>query len=120
VTINVTSNTSGQTGFAHSHTFNIGAHTHSVTIPEHTHNIETGIFEIGSSSSFDIYIGGTQKAHVDSTSYNDDITAWLAGSDGLIPRGQWIDMEIRPNNKAYVVASVFVQGFVQSRGGGNY
>lgn len=120
VTINVTSNTSGQTGFAHSHTFNIGSHTHSVPIPEHTHNIETGIFEIGSSSSFDIYIGGTQKAHVDSTSYNDDITAWLAGSDGLIPRGQWIDMEIRPNNKAYVVASVFVQGFVQSRGGGNY
>ena len=120
VTINVTSNTSGQSGFNHTHTFNIGAHSHSVTIPSHTHSIQTGIFESGNPSSFDIYIHGTQKAHVDDTSYNDDIATWLVDDDGTIPRGRWIDMEIRPNDKAYVVSSVFVQGFVQSRGGGNY
>ena len=60
------------------------------------------------------------KATVNSTSYNDDITEWLIDSNGTIPRGQWIDMEIIPDDLAYVVASVFIQGFVQSRGGGNY
>ena len=59
-------------------------------------------------------------ATVDATSYNDDITAWLLDSDNQVPRNQWIDVEIRPNDLAYVVCSVFVQGFVQSRGGGNY
>ena len=105
---------------SHTHSFNIGAHTHTVSIPSHTHNIETGIFESGNPQRCDIYIGGTKKATVESTSYNDDITTWLLDDNGTIPRGRWIDMEIRPNDKAYVVASVFIQGFVQSRGGGNY
>ena len=108
---------------SHSHSFNIGEHTHSVTIPTHTHAIETGIFESGSPSGFDIYVGGEKKntdGMIGSTSYNDDITAWLIDSSGTIPRNRWIDIEIRPNDKAYIVTSVFVQGFVQSRGGGNY
>ena len=105
---------------SHTHSFNIGGHTHSVTIPSHTHAITTGIFESGSPSGFDIYVSGTKKATVGSTSYNDDITQWLIGDNGLIPRNRWIDVEIKPNDKAYIVSSVFVQGFVQSRGGGNY
>lgn len=105
---------------SHTHTFNIGSHTHSLTIPAHTHNISAGIFESGSPKNCTIKIGGNVKATVNSTSYNDDITEWLIDSNGTIPRGQWIDMEIIPDDLAYVVASVFIQGFVQSRGGGNY
>ena len=105
---------------SHAHTFSIGSHTHDITIPAHTHQIQAGIFESGNPSSFDIYIHGNKIATVDATSYNDDITAWLLDSDNQVPRNQWIDVEIKPNDLAYVVCSVFVQGFVQSRGGGNY
>lgn len=116
---------------SHTHNFdiNLSAHTHSVTIPKHTHNVEipphshgisAGIFESGSPSAFDIYVEGEKKETVDSRSFNDDITMWLLGSDGLIPRNRWIDLEIVPNDNAYVVMSIFIQGFVQSRGGGNY
>jgi hypothetical protein len=105
---------------SHAHTFSIGAHEHGITIPAHSHQIKAGIFESGNPSSFDIYIHGNKIATVNATSYNDDITAWLLDSDNQVPRNRWIDVEIRPNDLAYVVCSVFVQGFVQSRGGGNY
>ena len=105
---------------AHNHTVQIPSHTHNVEIPAHKHNIAAGIYESGSPTGFDIYIGDTKKATVSSTSYDGDIVTWLLGSDGLVPRNRWIDMEIRPNDNAYVVSSVFIQGFVQSRGGGNY
>ena len=104
----------------HSHTVEIPEHSHYFIIPAHTHAIKAGIFESGSPSSFDIYVNGEKRATVDDTSFDDDITMWLLGDDGLVPRNQWIDMEIRPNDNAYVVASVFIQGFIQSRGGGNY
>ena len=105
---------------AHTHTFQVDPHTHTVTLPPHSHKIEAGIFESGGASAFDIYVKGEKRATVDSSSYDGDITTWLLGSNGLVPRDQWIDVEFVPNNNAYVVASVFIQGFVQSRGGGNY
>lgn len=104
----------------HTHKVNIPNHTHTVSIPNHTHNISAGIFESGNATAFDIYVGNTKKATVNSTSYDGDITQWLLNNKNQIPRGQWIDVEFRPNDLAYVVSSVFVQGFVQSRGGGNY
>lgn len=121
VTVSATSNTPGQSGFAHSHSFNIGSHTHQVNIPAHSHSIAAGIYEVGTaSSSFGIYVGGTLKQTISSTRWEGDITQWLLDESGLIPRDSWIKVEIRPNAMAYVISSVFVQGFVQSRGGGNY
>ena len=105
---------------AHSHKVTTSSHTHTVEIPSHTHKIIAGIFESGNPNSFDIYVNNTKKATVEATSYNDDITAWLLNDQNQIPRDSWIDLEIRPNDLAYVVSTVFVQGFVQSRGGGNY
>ena len=104
----------------HSHKVNLPNHTHTVSIPNHTHNISAGIFESGNATAFDIYVGNTKKATVNSTSYDGDITQWLLNNKNQVPRNTWIDIEIRPNDLAYVVSSVFVQGFVQSRGGGNY
>ena len=105
---------------SHTHNITIPGHSHTINIDSHTHDIAAGIFESGNPTAFDIYIGSTKKATVNATSYDGDITQWLLNSENKIPRGAWIDMEIRPNDNAYVVTSVFVQGFVQSRGGGNY
>lgn len=107
----------------HSHSFSIPAHSHSVTIPDHTHSIVPGIFENRENpTKFDIYVGSNQtpKATVNAKSYNSDITTWLLNDQNMIPRNTWINIEIVPDTLAYVVSSVFVQGFVQSRGGGNY
>lgn len=104
----------------HTHDVSVPAHSHNLTIPGHTHNIRPGIFEFGSPSAFDIYINGEKRTSVNSTSIETDITQWLLDGSGLIPRNSWIRVEIRPNDLAYVISSVFVQGFVQSRGGGNY
>ena len=132
-TVNVSGAASGG---AHSHSFSIPAHTHTIsahthklpnlshthtiTFKGHSHKITAGIFESGNPTAFDIYVGNTKKATVNATSYDGDITQWLLNNKNQIPRGQWIDVEFRPNDLAYVVSSVFVQGFVQSRGGGNY
>ena len=104
----------------HSHSVNIPNHSHTVEIPAHSHQIIPGIFESGNPSAFDIYVNNTKITTVYETYYEDDITTWLLNDERQIPRNTWIDVEIRPNDLAYVVSSVFVQGFVQSRGGGNY
>ena len=129
-TVSVSNSQSGYSGFAHSHTFNIGAHDHTVTIPAHDHTvtipahdhtITPNIYEsTANPTKFDIYVGGTKKATVNAKTFNGDITQWLLNDRNQVPRDSWINIEIVPNTLAYVVSSVFVQGFVQSRGGGNY
>ena len=105
---------------AHKHSVTIPAHKHNVTLPAHSHEITPGIFEFGSPKSFTIYVNGVNRGTVKSTSYDKDITAWLLNEQQQIPRDTWIDVDIRPDSNAYVQSSVFIQGFVQSRGGGNY
>lgn len=106
---------------SHSHTITLNGHTHQIVLNGHSHAITAGIFESGNPTAFDIYVKGTKQATVNATSYNGDITEWLLDDKTqMIPRNTWIDVEFRPNSLAYVQASVFIQGFVQSRGGGNY
>lgn len=104
---------------AHSHSVTIPEHTHKVDIPDHTHEIEQGIFEYGSPKSADIYIEGIKRLTINQNG-EFDLTGYIVNSSGKIPRGQWIDVEVRPNDIAYIVIHIFVQGFIQSRGGGNY
>lgn len=101
---------------SHTHKVTIKAHTHKVPIKAHTHEIKAGIFESGSASAFDLYVSGKKKTTINAKSWESDITEWLLNNDGKIPRNSWIKVEIRPNDLAYVISSVFVQGFVQSRG----
>lgn len=106
---------------SHTHSVTVPSHTHEVSIPEHTHSISPGIYESGGrASAFSIYVNGTLKKTINSTQWDGDIVEWLTDTSGTIPRGTWIKVELRPNDLAYVISSVFVQGFVQSRGGGNY
>ena len=106
-------------GDAHNHVFSLPTHSHTLNLPPHSHNIAAGIYESGNPSAFDIFVGNTKKTSVNSSSWDGDITNWIL-ENGTIPRDTWIRVEIRPNDLAYVVSSVFVKGFVQSRGGGNY
>lgn len=104
---------------AHAHNVTIPAHTHKVELPNHTHEIEQGIFEYGSPSGADIYVGGIKRATMEKSG-EFDLTGYLVSADGKVPRGRWITIEVRPNDLAYITINLFVQGFIQSRGGGNY
>lgn len=104
----------------HTHTFDLPNHTHTIEIGQHNHDIVPGIFESGNPTGFTIKVSGTAKATINATSYDNDIVTWLLDSKNQVPRDSWIDVEIIPNDLAYCQCSVFVQGFVQSRGGGNF
>lgn len=100
---------------SHSHSVNIPSHTHTVTIPAHDHTITPGIYRFGSPKQLSIYVNGVFRQSVDGTSVEADITDWLV-KDGKIPRGTWHEIEVRPNDLAYIMIDMYVQGFVQSRG----
>lgn len=100
---------------SHSHSVSIPSHTHTVTIPAHDHTITPGIYRFGSPKQLSIYVNGVFRQSVDGTSVEVDITDWLV-EDGKIPRGTWHEIEVRPNDLAYIMIDMYVQGFVQSRG----
>jgi len=101
---------------SHRHDFEVDDHTHSITLPAHDHEIAPGIYFFGNPQSFALLVNGTQKAVFNATTAEIDLTPYLVGSDGLIPRGSWQNVEIRPNDLAYITIDMYVQGFVQSRG----
>lgn len=100
----------------HSHNVTIKAHKHTITIKGHAHSITPGIFEYGSAKSFGIYVNGTLKASHTGSSAELDITNMLLDQTRRIPRGSWLDLEVRPDDLAYVSIDLVIQGFVQSRG----
>lgn len=104
---------------AHTHTVSAPAHTHSVSIPSHTHNIEQGIFRFGAPSGAKVLINGAEKADME-TSATLDLTEYMLNDSGKIPRNSWITLGVKPNDLAYITIDIFVQGFIQSRGGGSY
>lgn len=72
----------------------IPGHSHKVTIPGHEHKITPGIFEYGNPQNFSLYVNGEKKADFAGRNAELDITAFLVGSDNMIPRGSWL-MSIR-------------------------
>ena len=104
---------------AHTHSVSIPSHTHSVSIPDHTHGIEQGIFEFGGASGATIWVNGQEKGAM-GTDHDVDLTEWLLNDDGKIDRGRWHKVEVVPDDLAYVTIDIYIQGFVQSRGGSTY
>lgn len=100
---------------SHSHSVSIPSHNHTVTIPAHDHTVTPGIYRFGSPQQLSIYVNGVFRQSVSGTSLEVDITDWLV-EDGKIPRGTWHEIEVRPNDLAYIMIDMYVQGFVQSRG----
>ncbi len=104
---------------AHAHQVDIPSHTHKITIPAHAHDIVQGIFKFGSPQNATIKINGVTKAAMAGSSEL-DLTRYLLSANNTIPRGQWMALEIVPDDLAYVTIDLFVQGFMQSRGGETY
>lgn len=103
----------------HDHKVPIGDHQHNVTFPAHTHQLKYGIFEKGGGSSATILLNNKAVLTM-GKSGEFNITDKLLGTDGKVPRGSWIKLEVRPNDNSYVHINLFVQGFIQSRGLGTY
>lgn len=103
---------------AHSHTFSIAAHSHSVTLKDHTHKITHGIYEGETATSVTIKVDGKT---VPVTGGEIDIIKYLStGDGGKILRDTWHTIEITPNKMTRIVANLFTQLFVNSRGEGDY
>lgn len=119
-TVNIPSHTHSVSIPSHNHSVSIPSHTHNVNIPNHTHGIVQGIYEFGSPTSADLYVNGIKKATIPASSSEIDITQYLLNAQGYVPRGSWINLEVRPNDLSYVIINLFVQGFIQSAGGGTY
>ena len=101
---------------AHSHSFTIRGHSHDVTVPAHAHDITPGIYEFGNPQRFGVYVNGAKKADFEGRAAELDITKLLLGDNGMIPRGSWLSLEVRPDDLAYISMDLIIQGFVQSRG----
>jgi len=65
-------------------------------------------------------VNGIKKATIQASSSEIDITQYLLNEQGYVTRGSWINLEVRPNDLSYVIINLFVQGFIQSAGGGTY
>ena len=109
---------------AHTHDIKLNSHTHDIKLEGHSHDIVPGIFESGSPSKADLLIDGKKKATINRSETELDITELLL-SNGKVPRGQWIQIGIKPtnpapNNMAYISVFGNVFAFIQSYTGGNY
>lgn len=103
---------------AHTHDVRIEAHTHDFTLPNHEHEILYGMYQGASASSATLKIDGQ---YVGKTDKEINIIPYLSkDSDGRIQRGTWHTVEIVPNGLTRVNASLFIQLFVTSRGGGDF
>lgn len=97
----------------------ISPHTHTFTIPSHSHQLTYGIANGGSTAeSVSIEVDGTL---ISASEGEIDITQWLEkDTNGKIKRGVWHNVSFQPDGNARIVATLFIQQFLQSRGGGDY
>lgn len=102
----------------HEHSLNIDSHDHSINLLDHTHDIEYGIFEGGTANSAYLKVDGNT---VYNYSKEVNIIPYLSkDSSGKIERGTWHTVEIVPDGLTRINASLFIQLFTNSRGGGDY
>lgn len=101
----------------HKHDVTIPSHTHSFIIPAHNHDIVPGIYTFGNPKSISVKINGKTVMQIQDVNAELDITEYLIDEErGTIPRGTWHDIEIVPDDLAYIMIDMYVQGFIQSRG----
>lgn len=100
----------------HTHRFTLPAHTHKFSSPAHSHEIIPGIYKFGKAKNFSVYVEGQYKASYSGVSAEIDVTNYLLDDERKIPRDQWLTIEVRPDDLAYISIDLVFQGFVQSRG----
>lgn len=104
----------------HTHTVHLPSHKHEITLPNHTHGIQYGIFQGPTPKAVEVRVDGKIVTGLGINETEVDIIPYLAKDGGGKVRRGWHTIEIRPDDLGRIVASVFTQIFVQSRGGGNY
>lgn len=103
---------------SHSHSFSIPSHKHSFNIPSHTHEIKQGIYEGTTADNVIIKVDGN-TVPVNGNELN--IVPYLStGDGGRILRNTWHEIEIAPDKMTRIIANIFIQLFVNSRGEGDY
>ena len=102
------------------HSHELAGHTHTVEAQAHTHGTVFGIFNGTKADTATLVIDGVQR-YVDQTGGDEvNITQYLEMQDGRIKRGMWHEIQIVPDKLTRIEANLFVQLFIQSRGGGDY
>lgn len=102
------------------HRHEVAGHTHAVEVAAHSHGNIYGIYTGTTASTATLKVDGVERL-IDQQGGNEvDVTAYLEMQDGRIKRGVWHEIEIVPNALTRIEANLFVQLFVQSRGGGDY
>lgn len=105
----------------HTHGFNVPNHTHNIAVPDHTHDIEYGIYEGPKPSAVVVMVDGEIVPDLGINEFDIDIIPYLSkDGGGKIKRGVFHEIKIIPNTLGRINASVVIQLFVQSRGGGDY
>lgn len=103
----------------HDHGIQIPAHQHEITIPGHSHDMQFGIFRGTVANSVSIKVDGQWLPPITSNELN--IIPYLGkDSGGKITRGVFHIVEIYPNTLTRIIANVFLQTFLNSRGAGDY
>ena len=103
----------------HTHSVSIPAHQHGLTLGNHTHEILHGIYEGATATGVTLKVDGSAVPAIARDEM--DIVAYLAKDEnGKITRGTWHEIELVPNGLTRIEASLFVQAFIQSVGGGDY
>ncbi|MFD2118165.1 phage tail spike protein [Paenibacillus yanchengensis] len=110
-----------QTLIPHFHDIQLPNHVHAIDLPNHEHEIEFGIYEGATATKVKVEIDGVETSITEPSATTIDLINYLdVDEEGKIKRGQYHEIEITPNDFSRIVASVVIQFFVNSRGGGVY
>lgn len=105
---------------SHSHdvTINVPEHSHKINISAHSHDQINGIYEGGRANRCYLRVDGKSVYNYDNEV---DLVPHLSkDGSGKIERGAWHTVAIVPDALTRINASIFIQLFTNSRGGGDY
>lgn len=103
---------------SHTHNVSIKSHKHDFVLPDHDHEILYGMYEGGSAKDCYLKVDGQT---VYKTDKEVNLIPYLSKDDGgRIQRGTWHTVEIVPDKLTRINASLFIQLFTNSRGGGDF
>lgn len=99
----------------------IPEHNHTITLPWHSHGISYGIYEGETASSVSVRVDGTEIPTEAISNGQVDVAQYLSSDDdGKIRRGIWHTIELVPDSLTRIVGNLYMQIFIQHRGGGSY
>lgn len=99
----------------------IPEHNHTMTIPYHSHGISYGIYEGGTAQSVTVRVDGADLPADALSDGQVDVAPYMsADDDGKIQRGTWHTIEIIPDALTRIVGNLYMQIFIQHRGGGSF